>query len=208
MSDIVDAIEASFKELVKSRVYRSITVKDICADAHVSRNTFYTNFRDKRAILAHLFDRDCIAPIERVNELLTPEQAVKVAPSIVAKLYEGVQADQEFYSNLVPPMCGNDATFEMVVARASYNLILKSVGEDTFDGTEVERRASAYYYASAQALFLEKWIADRFRLPIETISELQASMLIGYWAKKAGVPVPGEGFAVGTSRPGQRGLLR
>lgn len=43
MSDVIRAIEDSFRGLLRNKRYRSVTVKDICEQAHISRKTFYAN---------------------------------------------------------------------------------------------------------------------------------------------------------------------
>ena len=48
-----NAIIDAMSELLKYRNFNHITVKDLCAEALVSRATFYAHFEDKYALLQH-----------------------------------------------------------------------------------------------------------------------------------------------------------
>lgn len=206
MSDIVDAIEASFKELVKTKPFRSVSVKDICAHAHISRNTFYTHFRDKRAIVAYIFKRDAIEPIQRVLDLLTYEEIAKVAPSVCELVYQAIYDEREYYTDLIVPMCGVDSTFELVVGRAIYDLLVNAVELPLFAGDEQELKYAAYYQSAGQAILIEKWVADRFKVPVDRMATLHASMIRDFWAKRTETPVPDGDLPL--KRPPAKGLLR
>ena len=190
MSDVVTEIEESFKQLLKTQRLRSVTVKDICAGAHVSRNTFYANFIDKRAVLAKLFRADAIEPVQRINALLSADEAIVVSPAIIARFYTGVLENGDFYADIIPATGPEDATFMLIVARAVYGLIIQSMKGVTFHGTEQELQLAAYAQASSQAVMLTEWIGKRYDTPVETLAELQAEMIVPFWAERAHMDLP------------------
>lgn len=190
LADVVTEIEESFKRLVKTQRLRSITVKDICAGAHVSRNTFYANFIDKRAVLAKLFRVDAIEPIQRINALLSPDEAMQIAPAIIGRFYQGIYENGDFYADLVPATGPEDNTFVLIVARAVNGLAVQSARAAGFRGTDQELRMAAYYHASAQAVSLTDWIAKRYDTPIEDIAELQAQMIVPFWKERTEISTP------------------
>lgn len=187
MSDVVDAIEKSFKELVAIKPFRSVTVKDICEGAYISRRTFYANFVDKRAVIAYLFRRDAVDSMRRVLELLSADEAMGIAPVILERFYGGIYENRDFYTNLVKPMCGVDSTFELVVARALRKVIEEYVAKQRPSIDSRQLYIGAYYHASAQAILLEKWIHDNYDPPAEQLAGYQAEIIGPSLAQLAGL---------------------
>lgn len=175
---VVEAVEKSFKELVIKKPYRSVTVKEICEGAFISRRTFYSNFIDKRAVIAYLFRRDAIEPVKRVLELLPADEARNIAPIVIARFYQGVHDNQEFYSALARPMRNVDATFVRVVCRAMESLLNDIVRRY---GSPVDQQKHDFvveYHASAQAMFLDRWIYEGYEMSPERLGEIQAPIIV------------------------------
>ena len=118
MNDVVRAVEQSFRELLCDKRYKSVTAKDICERAHVSRKTFYANLRDKEDIVAYIFKRDVIQPLHHINAVFTREEAKSMTPTIQTKIYQPICNDCEYYRNLVASMKGHDDTFIRVATNA------------------------------------------------------------------------------------------
>lgn len=179
MSDVIDAVESSFKALVMdNKPYRSITVKEICEGAFISRRTFYANFVDKRAVVAYMFRRDAVYPVKRVLELLSGDEIVAMAPDVISRFYQGVYDNKDFYSSLVKPMRHVDTTFARVVVRAVSKLINEGILNYNPDVDKKLAQFTANYHADAVALLLERWIYENYETPLKQIAENQASILI------------------------------
>ena len=58
-----DSIQRAFIELMKSREYEEITVKDLAEEARINRKTFYAHYETKQAlfesIVGEMFDEIC-----------------------------------------------------------------------------------------------------------------------------------------------------
>ena len=178
VGSVVESVEASFKELVAEKPYRSITVKEICEGAYISRKTFYANFVDKRAIVAYIFRRDAVAPVERAIELLLVDEIQDTAPLMLERFYQGVLDERDFYEALVKPMASVDPTFELVVARALYRSIGKLVERCNPACDEDQLDFAAYYHACAQAITLERWICDGFKQTPAKLGAMQAALVL------------------------------
>ena len=179
MSDVVDSVEESFKALVmQNKPYRSITVKEICEGAFISRRTFYANFVDKRAVVAYLLRRDAIYPVKRALELLSVDEAITLAPDLIARFYQGIYDNREFYSCLVKPMRHVDTTFNRVVVRGVSKLIVDGVLRYNPDADKRLLEYTADYHADAVALMLEKWIYENYETPLKRMVENQATILV------------------------------
>ncbi len=187
VSDVVEAIECSFIELVKEKPYRSISVKDICASAHVGRNTFYANFQNKRAIVASLFRKHALNPFCQVVDLLTPEVAFKMGDVAFVKFFQGIFDNRDYYTNLVVPMCGVDPTFELVVARAIYKIFRANLAKRCPECSEDEADMIAYNFAASQAIVLERWIHTGFALSVEDMAKTYSLICMDCWTKLFGL---------------------
>ena len=178
MNDVVESVETSFKALAAQKPYRSITVKEICEGAFISRRTFYANFVDKRAVVAYLFRRDALDPALRALELLGVDEALELAPIILTRFHQGVFENRDFYTDLVKPMAGNDPTFELVVARAVGMAFKKLVLKCSPNANAAQLDTIAYYHSAGWSISLEKWICDGFTIPPEEMGSLLAHMLM------------------------------
>lgn len=185
MGDVVSAIEQSFRALLCDKRYKSITVKDICERAHVSRKTFYANFRDKEDIIGYIFERDILQPLHYINAVFSSEEASDMTPLIQRKIYQLILDDRVYYRNLVLPMKGRDDTFIRVVTRCIYDFdraALKNIG---FKGDDLHADYISYFYSSSQAMFVQKWICDDFVLTVDELAELYRSMTLEFWKTAA-----------------------
>ena len=181
MNDAVRTIEESFRALLRDKRYKSITVKDICEVAHFSRKTFYANFRDKEDIVSYIFKRDVIQPLYHINAVFTQDEARSMTPTIQTKIYQPIYDDREYYRDLVASMKGHDDTFIRVATSAIYDLDREMLVRIGFKGDEVHADYISYFYASSQAMFMQKWICDNFNLTVDELSQLYYSMTLEFW---------------------------
>ena len=175
-----DAIEASFRKLVEQMQYEKITVTEICRNAHISRKTFYANFDDKEAIVDAIFEEGAIAPMRALNDVLTEEQAKSISSVFTENLYSYFQSEKKYYQRLVRPMFGHDDTFIRVVTRAIAKFNDEKLVQ-CFQGAELEREYVSYFFASSQAMFVQKWIADGMPMGPKELADLYNKMAASFW---------------------------
>ena len=181
MNDVVSAIEQSFRGLLRGKRYKSVTVKDVCEDAHVSRKTFYANFKDKEDIVSYIFKRDVVEPLHLINTVFSPEEAKGMVFMIQSKTYQPIFTDRIYYRDLVVPMRGRDDTFIRVATNAIYEFDREVLAPMA---AKIDARHAdyiAYFYASSQAMLMQKWICDDFVLSVDELARLYIDMTLGYW---------------------------
>ena len=174
------AIETSFRELVMSMPYGKITVTEICRKAHLSRKTFYDNFQDKEEILEAIFEEDVSTPIYTMNELLSLDQSKNMMDIYMENVYTPIYEDREFYERLVRPMKGVDDTFIRVVTHSLERLNKDIMGRIS-DASALELEYVAYFFASSQAMLMQKWIFDGMPFAPKELGALYKSMAGAYW---------------------------
>ena len=176
-----EALEASFKKLVVRHPYDKITVAEICRDAHLSRKTFYVNYQDKEDIVASIFERGAVEPIRTLNATLTHEQARSISTMYTENLYGYFESEKDYYQKLVGPMFGKDDTFIRVVTRSLFALNQEILDEFVIE--DLEREYVSYFFASSQAMFCQKWIADGMPISPKHLADIYHSMAFSYFAQ-------------------------
>lgn len=163
------------------RPYSSITVSDICSEAHISRKSFYVHFHNKEDIFSQMFVNDAVKPLRDINKLFSKSQARDICQLIYQQVYQKVYEDRVFYQAIVSPMRGRDDTFLRVATNAIYDLNLELL---TGHGGQVDPQKVdyiAYFFASSQAMLMQKWISDGFPYTPEEMASLYNEMTQAFW---------------------------
>ncbi len=181
MGDAKSAIEVSLKGLVEEKPYLSITVSDICENAHVSRKSFYNIFANKDDVLSSIFKQDVIEPIENLNAVLTREQAFDMNTLFYEKVYERIYDSASFYGNLIKPLKGRDDTFIRIATHAIYDLNIDIFAEYEWAGDSRKTDYIAYFFASSQAMLMQKWVSDGMPYTPHELAGLYEEMTRQFW---------------------------
>ena len=176
-----DSVEAAFKAILKDKPYRKVTVSEICAAAGVSRKAFYENFDDKEAVVEWLFDKHVMKLMRDFHRVVSLEEAGILKDSNTLRMYQGLYAEREYYINLIGPMRGQDDTFIRVVTNAIYDFNMQHIPRLATPSCEWRLDYTAYYFASSQAMFMQKWISDKMTIPPEQITSLYQNITMPFW---------------------------
>lgn len=181
MNDSCLAIEKAFRELVGEMPYRSITVGDICERAHLSRKSFYANYHNKEDIVSRMFIKDSVKPLREINAIFSRGQGRDMYQVIQQKIYEKIYEDKDFYRSLIGPMKGVDDTFIRVATNAIYDFNAELLSEHKIVSDPQKMDYVAYFFASSQAMLMQKWIYDGFLYTPEELSAIYDEMIQSYW---------------------------
>lgn len=189
MNESCSAIERAFRALVQEKPYRSISVSDICERARLSRKSFYANFHTKEDIVSRIFIDDSVRPLRDINKLFSQNQGRELYRLIYQKIYERPYENRGFYQALIGPMKGSDDTFIRVATEAIYdfNMDLLSSRSTVMDPRKMDY--VAYFFASSQAMLMQKWIYDGFIYTPEELAALYDEMTQSYWLSNYGKSV-------------------
>ena len=175
-----EAIVRSFREVIAKKPYPKITVTEICRQAHLSRKTFYDNFQDKEAIVEAIFDDGVVKPIRMMNDMLSTEQAKSMSDIYMENIYVAILDDRDCYQRLIRSIRGVDDTFIRVVTH-SLERLNDEILSDLTAMDALEREYIAYFFASSQAMLLQKWIYDGMPLSPKELGALYKKMTASYW---------------------------
>ena len=174
---VVDA----FSEMIDEMRYGKITVNELCRRAGVSRNAFYANFDDKEDVVTFIFKRDITQPIQDLNRLLSNHDLDPMMELINERMYERLAGNGDFYRSLVGPMRGHDDTFLRVVTHVIYDMNMELLPSVSTMKDSLKIDYVAYFFASSQAMLMQKWVSDDFPLTPHDLAELYSSMTASFW---------------------------
>lgn len=186
MTDVKAAIERAFKSMLSAQPYDKVSVSKLCDEAHTSRRTFYKYFQGKEGVVEALFDQHVIAPLRDLNRLLGIEDRASMHKTFAVCMYEGLFAERDYYTNLVRPMRGNDDTFIRVATQQIYRYNMEYNRALERETAQWRRDYAAYFFASSQAMYMQKWISDGMEVSPKDLADLYTSMTISYWQKLSG----------------------
>lgn len=182
--DVKNLVEASLRKMLQTHSYEQITVSMICEDSDIARKTFYSHFENKDAVVRGIFERDVIKPLRDTRSILPSDFRRKNAILLMRKLYDAILEDADFYYALVGPLKGKDDVFLRVATEAVYRFASSiSLGSSQYQSAQ-EADYVAYYFASSQAMLLQKWISERYPVDAEVLASWYEKLAIGYWGKR------------------------
>lgn len=176
-----EVIEQAFKELLKEIPYTKLTVTEICHAAGVSRKAFYDNFQDKEAIVERLFDMHVMEPMRAFHRVLSFEESLMIRDSNVLRMYESIHRESEYYSNLICPIRGHDDTFLRVATWAIYHFNMEHIPCLRKPSEEWRLDYTAYFFASSQAMLMQKWVSDGFKVSPRELTDLYQAIAMPFW---------------------------
>lgn len=181
MNDSCLAIERAFKDLVKEKSYQGISVSDICERAHLSRKTFYVYYRDKEDVMSRIFVKDVVQPLKNINSLFSRSQGREMYQTLYQKIYEKAYEDKDFYRALISPMKGSDDSFIRVATRAIYDFNMEILSSTKPKMDPLKTDYVSYFFASSQAMLMQKWISDGFLYTPSELARLYDEITQSYW---------------------------
>ena len=179
--DTKEVIQKSFKKLLTTTPYDKITVTNICEQANISRKTFYVHFCDKNEIVEQLLLQDVIEPMSSLHNLLPHIDADSAPELITEKLYQSFYEKRDYYSKIVEATYWCQSTFIKIATDKIYAVDLQILNELGFRGSTVELDYTCYFFASSQAILLQKWIRDRMIVPPKEMARFYCKWTMPYW---------------------------
>jgi AcrR family transcriptional regulator len=170
------AIIEAFRQLVITSPFDKITIQEICAEAKVSRKTFYAHYDDKHNILEQVIRLDIIKPLVDLRTML-PTGIIKSAPQLLTEtIYRNILKNRSFYQQLLSSKRngrGEEYTRSLFIriVTSEISQINLAILHDT-DWTAQEKDYMAYFFASAQAMLIIKWVRDGMTLPPEQLAKI------------------------------------
>lgn len=164
----VEAIMAGFEQMLEHDTFEHISVSALCKTVGVSRKTFYTHFRDKRAVLRRIVERDIADPVTTLMPYFTLANWQDGGKLLVRQIYEALYRHREFY--LRAAMVNHIDVLGDVMRETLTETTLAIFRGEGGEYSEKYRYA-ALFTAGAQVATMEEWFRDGMRIPPEQLVE-------------------------------------
>ena len=181
MTETKERVIAALKDMLVTMRYNKITVNELCLRARISRNTFYANFEDKDDVVRLVFESSVLQPIRDLNRLLDIGDLEPLMERMNEQMYERLAAEGDFFKNLIGPMHGNDDTFLRIATRSIYQLNIELLPQTTTLAGDWHIDYIAYFFASSQAMLMQKWVADGMEVSPKELADLYGSVTGTFW---------------------------
>lgn len=174
-------IAQGLAEALHHTPYDKMTVTEICRYAHISRKTFYDQFENKDDVLEWIFFEKMVRPIVDLNNILHSDDLARMELMLNEQLYRTVLADRDFWYAIVYPMKGRDGTFLKIATNAIYRLNSGILDRQAPNMPAWKHDYVAYFFASSQAMLLQKWISDGMEVSTHDLAEMYNEITAGFW---------------------------
>lgn len=167
MRNIKEEINAYFKQYLMHHSIESLKITDLCKDLSISRKTFYMYYHDKYDILEDIFVVTIIDPLRKLLDYnISVYEVEKV-------LYQNFLNNKDFYSKALK-YNGQNSLLSILVKH------IKLINDEivkSFPCSDIDKEYIAYFYASAQAMLLLKWIDEGMIVSPERVAEYCDEMI-------------------------------
>ncbi|MBQ1549710.1 MAG: TetR/AcrR family transcriptional regulator [Clostridia bacterium] len=174
-----ERLQNALLELLKTRELKTITVKELCDNAGISRNAFYQHYRYKE----DLYDQMVASATERIRGALSPiiedpsHQTEDTIYSYARNIVDGIDEVKELIAVMAR---GDEGTF----LRQLTDLLFEQILHDAIPFFGVEDSAALRlfyeYGAAGMAAFIIKWAQDSALSKKEAVELLAVILLQGH----------------------------
>ncbi len=162
-------IAYSFKDLMKTKDFQKISIKEIMSHADYRRQTFYDHFVDKYELLEWIYDQEIT---EIIEHFISYEHWTKIIP----RMLHYFKKNHLFYQKalLIPENSSFDTCFSNHI-----QLFIKSIlTETTPDMYSVEQlEKNTLFYAYGFTGIIKEWIQTQCEAPIEEMEDFLISVI-------------------------------
>lgn len=181
MSELFTAIEGALRDAVTRSSWRSISVKELCAEAQVTRKAFYKQLDGRSDVLRRILDRDVVHPAVELCTLLPFERMRKLAPEMERHMFAAVLEDGRFYRDVVNAAPGGEEAFKDAATSAFRAFNLFMLEELDYAGGSRQAEAVASYFAEGKAGYIARWIKSDYEASVDDVSSLYSAMVLPFW---------------------------
>lgn len=161
------ALASALLVLLEKQDFQSITVNDLCAEAMVSRSTFYAHFEDKYFLL--LF---CVEMIG--HRIFDEEPAASMAEQL-ERVLEGVKANVKAVKNLM--MANLDAELYETLLKSFHARVEKALEGRQTSEPEIPLEIVTSFYASGITSAIMLWIRQNMECPADRMARYLMTLL-------------------------------
>lgn len=174
------SIQEACIRLIENKPFNKITIEDICKEAHVSRSTFYKNYKDKYDVIETIYKNDTIYALNELLKIL-PMTDEKFDMITHEWFFQRFYDRRSFYKKIMLS-CGDNWFLNIFITSCTditkqYTQdIAASLSPIIFDYT-------CYYLAAGQAMLLKRWIEEDCPISPKELAKSYYEWSSSYWRR-------------------------
>lgn len=180
------AFKNALLELVGSKPFRSISIKDLVDISTYGRSTFYTHFHDKFDLSEWIINDEAASYVDTVRKAILENSPVDDDETMFDACYMILKQQMDnrrFYDALIHESITGYSTSEF--AEKTYLLLMESFDYTSYNWPE-ELDHNFYYYILTHTLIdqIKYWEKEGYKLSVEEMA-VQARALHSMWGYKS-----------------------
>ena len=175
-----DAIMEAFCSCLMGKRYDTISVGDICAEANISKKTYYNYFQTKMDIVSAVIDRDFYLPQRQMRKSLYPEQLRSNTLMLLELTFKTLYRRRDFYLKLIGDIGKNTFLDIFTELSREMNSEIYIPLNDLSPDEQAELDYACMFLAATSANSLLWWIERDFSPSPEKAAGLYLRWGFGY----------------------------
>ena len=162
-------IAYSLKDLMKTKDFQKISIKEIMEQADYRRQTFYDHFADKYELLDWIYQQEIT---EIIEHFISYEHWTKIIP----RMLHYFEKNLKFYEKalLITENNSFDTCFSNQIQRFIKSILLES---DKNDCSKEQLEKNTHFYAYGFTGIIKEWIFEGCQTPLAEIESFLISVI-------------------------------
>lgn len=177
--ETAQAIREAFAALLEKKPYDTISISEICTEAHVSRKTFYNYFENKKSIVEAQLQADFTEPSRQYREILPAEEIKSSTTLLLNQLYVNLGEKKTYYESILR----NYGKMEFMETAIT---VLVPFGRKIFDGYDLpedEIDFISYFFAVTAPASVIWWLDGHTDVSPKRMAKLVNTWAYAEWRK-------------------------
>ena len=162
-------IRNSLMELMKTKSILSVSIKEICELADISRSTFYVHYKDQYDLLKQI-EEEAFAYVENMLEKVKDKQRKKEIVKMIEETLGYIANNGNYIQVLLSE--NGDASFQMRLFQLliSHNVVLKKIPDYTQDDETMIYHSVYLIHGSIGTV--QHWLKNNMSIPIPQLAKI------------------------------------
>lgn len=168
------ALRESLIELMQTRPILTISVKELCARAEISRSTFYAHYKDQYALLKQMED-ETLTSVERMLKTHAGPQGAAGTRAVLEAILTYIADNSHSIQVLLSE--NGDIDFQKRFFRrfTDAQKMMRYFSEHTDNAEKTEYHL--VFVVSGSIALLQHWLKNNMKIPIPEMAALLADLL-------------------------------
>lgn len=183
MQSIETLVIEAVRRLLDEKPYDKIRIQDICAEAHISRNTFSRHFGSKDGVVEAKMRADFVLPVRQLNALMPASYSTPPTELMLERFFQSFYENRAFYEGLA--RCNGWMWVVEKIGCQMRELNKELWADMPISSTEVSFICSMF--AFAHPIIIAWWVEEGMASSPSEVARMTNDWLHARWREDAGL---------------------